>query len=301
MFVLIFFISTNFLTGCEGVSDSPLATKNSDGALLEPGDIVVTSAVSDSAILLSKNGDFKRVLFNADNSLEQVTGVSWNETTDEVILSINGSPDRLIGISAISGQVREVIRSSFLNGNIYGNTIMANGDYLIVESNNLERFSSNGARVNDGDFPRTGVMTTMQQLSSLSTGDFVVCATGSDRVRIYNDSGVQQQETSSGIGGTTNSYGCGEQPNGNIVATWDGTTDSVVIYDDTLSTALFTYSDTSKLSAPRGIGIKSNGNILVADAGYDRIIELDEEAKFVRVFSSAFFNDPYQILEIPNF
>ena len=55
---------------CESMTESPIATKNSEGALLKTGDIVVTSNVSDSAIVLDKNGNFKRVLYNADNSLE---------------------------------------------------------------------------------------------------------------------------------------------------------------------------------------------------------------------------------------
>lgn len=290
-----------FMVSCEGLSESPIATKNSEGAILNTGDVVVTSNVSDSAIVLDQNGNFKRVLYNADNSLEQVTGITWNDSTNEVVIVINGSPDRVIGISAIDGSEREIVRSTFLNGNTYGITVMPNGDFVIVESNNLERFSSNGTRINDGDFPRISVMTTMQQLNPTASGDFVACATGSDRVRIYNDSGVQQQETASGIGGTTNSYGCGELPNGNIVATWDGTSDSVSVYDSTLGSELFRFSDTGKLNAPRGIGIKANGNILVTDAGFDRIIELTSEAEFVRVFSSAFLSDPYQIIEIPDF
>lgn len=299
---LILSIFTMFsLIGCDGISESPIATKNSDGAILNTGDIVVTSNVSDSAIVLDKDGNFKRVLFNADNSLEQVTGITWNADTNEVVIVINGAPDRVIGISAIDGSEREIIRNAFLNGTTNGIVIMPNNDYVVVETSNLERFTATGTRINDGDFPRLSIMTTMQQLNPLSSGDFVACATGSDRVRIYNDSGIQQQETASGIAATTNAYGCGELPNGNIVTSWDGTSDSVTIYDSTLGSELFRFSDTGKLSAPRGIGIKSNGNILVTDAGFDRIIELTSEAEFVRVFSSAFLSDPYQILEIPEF
>lgn len=300
--ITTFSIICLFVTiSCESITESPIATKNSDGAILKTGDIVVTSNVSDSAIVLDQNGNFKSVLFNADNSLEQVTGITWNAETSEVVIVINGSPDRVIGISAIDGSEREIIRSAFLNGNTYGVTIMPDGDYIVVESNNLERFTSTGTRVNDGDFPKASIMTTMQQLNPLSSGDFVACATGSDRVRIYNDAGVQQQERASGIASTTNSYGCGELPNGNIVSTWDGTNDSVTIYDSTLGTELFRYSDTGTLNAPRGIGIKANGNILVTDAGFDRIIELNSEAEFVRIFASAFLSDPYQIIEIPQF
>lgn len=301
VFTTFLFILTFLIGGCESVTESPISTSNSDGAILKTGDIVVTSNVSDSAIVLDANGNFKRVLFNADNSLEQVTGITWNDDTNEVVLVINGSPDRVIGISAIDGREREIVRSTDLNGNTYGITIMPNTDYVIVESNNLERFTATGVRVNDGDFPKISIMSTIQQLNPLSSGDFVACATGADRVRTYNDSGVQQQETASGIAATTNAYGCGELPNGNIAATWDGTNDSVVIYDSTLGSELFRFTDTTKLNAPRGLGIKSNGNILVTDAGFDRIIELNSEAEFVRVFSSAFLNDPYQILEIPSF
>lgn len=294
---IFYILSLVILIGCETEPDSTLTL---EAGVVNAGDIVVTNFASDSAILLDKNGKFKRVLLNVPNNQEQVTGVSWNPITQEVILAINGFPDRIVGVSAFDASVRDVVRNTQLNGNVYGVSVTDSGEYLVVESNNIEKFTATGSRISDGDFPATGIMNNPVTIRSLDLGGFVLCATGTDRVRIYNDSANQQNETSSGIGGTTNAYGCGEMSNGNIVATWDGSADSVAIYNSTLGTELFRFRDPSILSSPRSLTVRENGNILVADAGFDWIIELDNEANFLRIFSSGIFNDPYQMIEIPS-
>ncbi len=299
LFTLI--ILSLVITGCEVSVESPLTTTSSDGALAQTGDIVVTSTLSDAALLLDKDGNFKKVLFNVPNNLDTVFGLTWDSRTNEILLAINGAPDRIIAISAVDGSQREAVRSTTLNGTVTDVAIAANGDYLVLETNNIERFTPTGSRVNDGDYPSVNFMTAPRQITSLRSGDYVACSITTDRVRIYNDAGVQQFETVSGIGGTTNAYGCVELHNGNIAVSWDGTTDSVVIYDSTLTTEIARFNDPSLLSAARGLGVKANGNILVSDAGFDQVIELDSNANFIRVLNDAFLNDPYQTLEIPDF
>lgn len=299
LFILITFCC--LLSGCEVSTESPLSTTSSDGAIAITGDIVVTSSVSDAALLLDRNGNFKRVLFNVDNNLESIFGLHWDKRTNEILIAVNGAPDRIVAISAVTGEQRIAVRSTSLNGNIFDVAVAANGDFLVIESNNIERFTSSGTRVNDGDYPRINFMSVPRQLESLSTGDYMACSTTTDRVRIYNDAGVQQFETASGIAGTTNAFGCVELPNGNIAVNWEGSTDTVIIYDSTLATEIARFNDPGLLNAGRGLGVKANGNILVADAGFDQIIELDGNANFIRVLSQAFLNDPYQALEIPEF
>ena len=294
-FIFLFFIIISCTTS------DPEETSSSESSFIKPGDVVVTSIVSDSAILLDSDGNFKSLIYNPANNLEQVSGVSWNAQTNEVILAINGSPDRVMAISAVTGDAREAVVHSQLNGNVYGVTSNSDGDYLVVESNNLEKFTANGSRINDGNFPVVSIQTNPAQINTLSNDGFLLCSYGSDVVRTYDSNATQINSTSSGIGGTTNGYGCNVLPNGNIVTSWDGTSDSVVIFDSTLSTALYTFNDSSYMTAPRGVGVKRNGNILVGDAGFDWIIELDSTGNFVSIFSMGLFNDPWQILVIPNF
>lgn len=292
LFVLTLFASCN---------TEPVESFSSDISFIRPGDVVVTSYSSDSALLLDENGNFKSVLYNVQNNIEQVVGVNWDATRNEVVLSINGAPDRLMAISAYDGSIREAVVNNQLNGNTFGVATDSDGNYYATESNNIEKFTKTGSRITDSTFPILNIQTTPSQLNPRSIGGFVLCSTGTDAVRTYNAAFTQLATRSSGIGGTTNAYGCAELADGNIAVSWDGTTDSVQILNSTLTTVLYTFDDPSYLSGPRGIGAKANGNFLVADATFDWIIELNSSGEFERVFSSAFLNDPWQIIEIPSF
>lgn len=283
------------------ISCSPKDTFSRDGALMSPGDIVVSNQTSDSALLLDKDGNLKKIIYNAANNLEQIFGVNWNNQTNEVLLTINGSPDRVLAVSAYDGSIREAVRHPQLNGNIYGVAADSNGDFLVIETSRIEKFTANNSRVNNGTFPTGNILTASTQINMLSTGDFVLCGTTTDRVRIYNSSAVQQAEAQSGVAGTTNAYGCAESSNGNIISTWDGTTDTVIVFNSDLSSQLFTYSDTNYIGAPRGVTVKANGNILVTDNTYEWIVELDDEANFIRTLGSGILNNPWQLIEIPEY
>lgn len=291
LFILLSFIS------CE---IEPQETTSGLGALMQPGDIVVSSNSADSAILLDEDGNFKSILYNPPNNIDQVYGLAWNDLTREVIVSINGLPDRIVAISAIDGSVRTITQGGGLNGNTFGVAVDADGYYYAVETSAIEKFSPSGARETSG-FPVAGVMSNMTQISYMSTGEFLICSSGTDRARIYNSSMTQQHDTNSGIGGTTNSYGCKEMPNGNIAVSWDGSADAVIIYDDALNATGDSFSDTTRLTSPRGIGVRENGNILVADAYYDWIVEFDSSANFIRTIGGGILSDPWQVLVIPNF
>lgn len=296
--IFIYFLILISLIAC---IKNPKESSSSDGAIMQPGDIVVTSTTADSVLLLDKDGNFKKLLLNLDNNLEIPYGLDWNPFTYEIIVSINGSPDRLMGISALDGTVREVVRNTAFNGNAFGVAVTALGEYLAIESNSIEKFTATGSRINNGTFPKANIMSNLAQIRSLSAGGFVLCANGTDRVRTYNDSATQQNETQSGIAGTTNAYGCAESPDGTIAASWDGTTDTIALYSSDLSTEVMAFADSSYLNAPRGVTVKADGNILAADAGYEWIVEVTPAGEFVRTLGSGLIADPYQVIEIPSY
>lgn len=268
---------------------------------MSPGDIVVSSSTTDSVILLDEDGYFKKLLLDLPNNLETPLGLDWNSDTQEIIVSINGTPDRIVGISAFDGSIREIVRNIAYNGNTYGVAVTATGEYLAIETNGIEKFTSTGSRINNGSFPKANIMTNPAQIRSLIGGGFVICAYGTDRVRTYSDRAVQQNEKDSGIAGTTNSYGCAESQSGAIAVSWDGTNDSIILYSSDLSTEIMNFSDASYLSAPRGVTVRSNGNIIAADAGFEWLVEVTADGKFVRTLGSGILADPWQVIEVPRF
>ncbi len=80
-----------------------------------------------------------------------------------------------------------------------------------------------------------------------------------------------------------------------------GTTYTVVVYSSDLSSAEVAYSDTSVLNAPRGISQLENGNIVVACAGFEHLVEIDTNGNFVKTLGSAGLADANKVLVIPNF
>lgn len=285
---------------------SSLIDAGSGATYMLEGELVVTNYYSDSALLLDSDGNFKEILYNVENNQEQVVGVNWNNSTNEVVLSINGWPDRLIAISAIDGSQRVVVQTNQFNGSTLGVTVNSNGEYYAIETHRVEKFDSNGIRINNGNFPTGNLFNNLSQINLHSDGGFLVCGYGGDRVAIYNENGVQQFSAVSGISGTTNGFGCNQLSSGEVVTSWDGSSDTITVYNSDLSTTLASFSDTSILPAPRGIGIKANGNILVTDASYHYIVELsynsdDNSLSFVRSIGGGLLNYPWQVIEIPEF
>jgi hypothetical protein len=295
---------TSCIDGQDPDESSSLIDAGSGTTYILEGDLVVTNYSSDSAILLDSDGNFKDLLYNVENNQEQVVGVNWNAQTSEVILSINGYPDRIVGISAADGTQRTVVQTNQLNGNTFGVAVSSAGEYWAIESHQIEKFDVSGNRINDGIFPTGTLFTNLAQINSTSSGGFVVCGYGGDQVATYDSLANQLNTTVSGIASTTNGYGCDGNSSGEVVASWDGTTDSVVIYNNSLDTVLATFSDTTIMPSPRGIEIKANGNILVTDISYHYIIELEYDSSagtlsFVRNIGGGLLNYPWQVIEIP--
>lgn len=280
----------------------PKDSFSKDFALMQPGDIVITSYIGDSAILLDSDGNFKQLLYNPPNNIDAVHGASWNPITKEIMLSINGTPDRIVAVSAYDGSVRDAVRHNGLNGNTYGIAVNSDGDFWAIESNSVEKFTADGFRVSNTDFPSANILNGLAQINPLQAGGFVACGTNSDRARTFGDDGNQVNDSGgSGIGGTTNAYGCVQLPNGNIAVSWEGSNDTIRIYDSTLNTTIIDFNDTGVLSSPRNLAVKANGNILVADLGYHWIVEIDQSGNLIRTFGSGLFAYPWGIAVIPEY
>ncbi|WP_127714253.1 hypothetical protein [Halobacteriovorax sp. HLS] len=281
-----------------GCVEEPIETFSN--FVVQPGDVVVTNITNDSVVLLDSTGNFKRVLYDVQNNVEVPYGVGWKADTLEVLVAVDGA-DRVMAISAVDGSARALIQTPFLSGSIRGVAQLTDGSIIVAESNGVEKFDTNGNRITTG-FPLTGGINNVENVYPKADGGFIVCARGGDVVRTYTAAGVLQNSTASGIGGTTDGYGCTELSDGTIATSWSGSTDTVSIYNSSLSSASATYNDTTTVPSPRGVAQLANGNLIVADATYHHIIEINPaDGSFVGTFSSYGLSSPNQIYVIPNF
>lgn len=290
------------LTACKSSSDDEEATTPSveAEACFESTDILVSNGGSDAVLAFAADGTFKRVVFSLNIAAgEAIMGLEYIDATGEVAVVIDGQ-DRVMAIDPDDCSTRNLIVDVNLTGTVRSVTQLSTGDYLVTETNNVERFDSSGIRITSGGWP-IALQTTGSGVHALAAGGFVHCSTGADVVRTYNNAGTQQATRASGIAATTDASDCKELADGNIVTAWSGTTDSVIIYNSNLSTALFTYSDLAILSTPGGIAQKANGNILITDRVLNYIVEITSTGTYVgRIgLGSGLLNTPEYVLVYP--
>lgn len=271
-------------------------TSTDDSKCIESGDIIVSNSGSDAVISLDSEGNFKKVIYNLLNGTENPYGVAWSSVTDEVLVVVDGS-DRVMAISADDCSSRIFVADTNLTGNLRGITQLDSGDVLIIETNNIERFSSDGYRVS-ASWPKA-LQTTGSDIFKTSGDGFAHCSTGTDVLRTYDSTGTQLATTSSGIAATTDAAGCAKLSNGNFAVAWSGTTDTVVIYDSTLSTVIGSYSNLSVLSTPGGITQDNDGNLLVIDRVLNQIVKLDATGNYIGIIGDGFLSTPEYIMVVP--
>jgi hypothetical protein len=271
--------------------------KSSPISCLAGGDLVVSNSSSDAVVVLDSTGRYKRTLYNVPNQSETIYGITWVSGRSGVAVSVDGS-DRVVVISAADCQVSKVFSNANFSGNLKGLTQLKGGDFLFVESNAIERFTSEAFRVGS-NWPMN-LQNAGTQLSSTAAGGFVLCSSGSDKVAVYSESGAEVVSRVSGIAGTTDAMGCLELIDGNIAVAWSGTTDTVSIYSSDLSTQVASFSNSSLLSSPEGLAQRANGNLLIVDSGLHHIIELTSNGVFQTVLGGSVLSTPRQLAVVPD-
>lgn len=294
-------IMSVFFSACQSEElpgDATTPSVDEEAACFVSGDILVSSSGNDSVVAFNSSGVFKKTIFSLNIAAgEAIYGLQWLPATSELAIVIDGS-DRVMAVSAADCTARNLIVDSNLTGTVRGITQISGGDILVVETNNIERFTTAGVRVTSGGWPLT-LQTTGTEVSAISAGGFVHCSTGTDVVRIYNAAGAQTATRSSGIAATTDAAGCKVLADGTIATAWSGTTDTVSIYNSTLSASLFTYSNTSVLGTPGGIGQKTNGNILIVDRVFHHVVEITNQGVYVATIGAGFLNTPEHVTVVP--
>lgn len=290
--------------GCK--QEEAIPTKSNQTNLVKPGDIIVVNGTSRSLLLLDSNGGYKTVLYDLDNIAESIYDVAFKRDTNEIIFTVNGSA-RVGAVSVVDGKYRTLISDINLTGALKGLTQLNNGDILVSEISNIERFTTNGVRrtnVSGVTWPNTlgGTSTTAEQLFATADGGFIVCSSGSDNVKRYTQNAViVGAAVVSGIVGTTDAFGCIELADGNIAMAFSGTTDTIRTVSAAMTGIATIFSDLAVLAAPRTLSQTLNGNILVVDSGYNQIVEITSTGTFVRTLGGSIIGTPNAVFSVPNY
>lgn len=279
-FILIAMLSTN----CQPKKDA-----NGDNNAIASGDIVISNSGSKALLLFDSSGAFKQVLGSLDNSSNGVfQGIRYNSVTGQLLAVIDGTADSVRAFDMESGSdVGDFISNSNLTGNLRGITQLTGGDLLIVESNNVERFSSAGERrtlVNSVVWPKA-LHNTANGIVATSDG-FILCSNGTsgitDRVTKYDSdgaNGVDATASSPGtaLTGTTGVTGCAVGPDGSIYAAFIGSPNSYVRkYSADLTTEIWTHTSPMFLN-PTDLAIRSDGSVLVLNSVMNHVVQINAD------------------------
>lgn len=299
---IVTFLLIPMLVLISSCNPEAVPTVSDSTAIVSAGDILVTNIGSRSVVALNSDGTYKSVILQLDATVDIPYGVGWSSANNEVLVAINGSPDRIIAISAETGVQRQ-IDTSGLNGNIRQIASLSGGDIIVVETNNLERYTTTGEHITTGGWPLSGLQSTIEGLRVTSSGDILMCSRGSDVVGVYDTSGnVVAGTKASGIGSTTDCYGTAELGNGDIAVSWVGTTDTIAVYSSDLTSTVATFSDTGKIRNPRAIAASLDGTqFYVLDATYNNIHLFNNDGSYVSKLSPGVLSTPNDILIVPKF
>lgn len=295
------------LASCLLKSESPLESSSDSVNLIQSGDIIVSNSGNDTIILLDSDGNYKDVLVDSQTDATLIyNGLAFDRVNNQVLFthdSTTAALDSVKSIALYDGEVSTVISNSNLNGTLPGLARLDGGELLVLEgTNTAEKFLADGTR-SGAPFINT-LTTNVADITRLSTGGFVTCSSGTaNTVRTYNAAGTQQAMATSANPvpslGALASTSCSTDEDGRIIVAYSGATDAVRVYNSTMSTVVWTFTDTNVLTTPGKLAVKSNGNILVLDTAFNHIVEISSSGALVRVIGGAVLATPNNIIVVP--
>lgn len=269
--------------------------------IIKPGDIIVSNGNSDSLILLDATGEYKKTLYDVDNISETISGIAYKPDTKEIIFTVTGAALRVGAVSIVDGSYRNFIINVSLTTPLRGVAVMTDGNVLVTHAGIIQKFSTDGTRITAGAWPKT-LMGTPQQISALPNGGFLNCSDATDLVRTYDSTGVQTgTSVASGIATTTDVFACMRLSDGRIANAWNGTTDTISLWNSDFTGRVNIYADTSVLGNPRGIAQRANGNLLISDATNNYLVEIDIDGNLIDKLGGSILNGPTSVFVMPNY
>jgi len=231
--------------------------------------------------------------------------------SDSVLVAVDGTPDRVDRITLSTGVTTTgfILDSTNLTGTMKRIARLSGGDVIVSDATtgaHMERFAvsaSSFLRYTTG-WPATLLNTTFA-LFPLSNNTFLACAGGtSDVARTFTNVGGTIVSATAllpvpTLGAAHDAVGCVANASGQIAVAWNGATDTVRLYNSTLSTTVWSYSDLALLSAPLTLGVRPNGNLLAIDTS-NLVVEINgSTGAFVTSFAPGLVATANQILVMP--
>ncbi len=308
-----FFQSLLFLAlsaSCIIQNDSPIQSTSDEVNLIQKGDIVVTNSGNDSVILLNEDGSFKATLVDAQTDAAILFNALIYDTLNKAILynfdHTTASFDAVRKLDLFEGNETTLISNSNINSTQQGLARLTNGDLVILKNTTLiEKFNSLGQRA-AAPYPLTFPAATTVDVAPMINGQFMVCSSSTaNTLRTYTAAGViNATPVVTSVAPTpalaaSGMSGCIQAPDGTVYVVYS-TIFTVRAYNSAMTTTLWTYTDSNTLTAAltSKIAIRENGNLLIADRGYDHLLELTKDGAFVGVIGGVGLSDPLNIAVI---
>ena len=269
------------------------------------GDILVSSSVTDTVHQFDKKGNYKRILYRTPLATETVGGLGWMHSTNEILVAMEGTPDRVLAISVVDGSNRVAFQDAQLGGTIRSVTQLYDSRSILVsEQTAIERFNELGLRETHAAPWPSVVMANVQDIKALQDGRWIATST-TQAVRIYNDSvtAFAALATAAIPAGTTAAHGVAELANGKFLVSWEGAaTDYLSVYNSDLTLDRHIFGNNqAQLTAPRGVAQMANGNYLVADNTLDYVLEISPAGQVVKIIGQGILDGAYSVLVVPEF
>ena len=306
---ILYLFTLTMLTAC--LTDSKPKATNSD-LLVTRGDLIVVSFNTDSLVVFDSQGKLKRVLYTLANPAgDSIGGIGWLADTNEVLIAVDGTPDRIEAISIVTGLARNFyLNTANFTGTMIGIAQLkgASTDVIATEGTTLERFNAAGIRrTNGANWPLTiaAPHTNHQQIIGLSTGNWLSCsgtATATTRITTAAFTTAPTQVASvTAPAGTTLAQGCNELSDGRIVVSWAGAaTDIITVYSSTLTAGVNIVNNIqSTFSDPRNVAVGEYDEIYIPDATRNMIVQIDDTGTVIKEFGNSVLNSPRAIMVVP--
>lgn len=277
-----------------------------------------TPAVSYSGnIIVANNTARTVVMFDSDmNYIKHVIQLTSGNVpaslayfdSDEILVAIEGAPDRVIRVSLTDGSyTTPILDTTNFTGTVKGVARLASGDIIASDAAtgaHLEKFTSAGTRITAG-FPFT-LLNTLREIFPLPNGNFVACAAGTgDIVRVYTPSGAgvfagaTATSPAPSLGAAHDGNGCAANSASQVAVSWSGASDTVRLYAANLSSTVWSFTNPD-LTTPGPLAVRPNNNFLVADSVTGVIYEIDGTAgTYVTQYSSPYVDIPNAVLVMP--
>jgi hypothetical protein len=314
----LIFILLLITSSCILKDESPVATESPGSApgdtslnLIQSGDIIVANVGNDTILQLDSDGSYKGILYDSPTDATLIfNGLTFDDVNEQILFTYDSTTaalDSVRSISLLDGSSSVVITNSNLNGTLQGLARLTTGELLVLEATTAaEKFLANGTR-SGAPFTNTLIATTVD-INKLSTGGFVACSTATaNTVRTYSAAAAVVATATSATPvnaanvtlGAVASSSCIEDSTGQIIVAYSGATDAIRVYNSALSAPVWTFIDTNVLTSPGRLALRSNGNILITDTGFNHIVELTSDGALVGVIGGAVLSVPTSIVVVP--